>query len=258
MSTGTLTKDGPVATLTLSRPEVLNAISRPLAADLGAALAAAAADPAVRCLIITGAGKAFCAGGDLADLAAIEDKTEFRRFIQQVGRLAATILTLEKPVIAMVNGVAAGAGFNLALACDIVFAARSARFAQSFAKVGLVPDMGGMYLLPRLVGHHKAKELMFTADIIDADAAHRLGLVNHIADDADLAAATAAFAARLAAGPPVAIACMKKILGRSLELDLDTVLDFEADLQTVCAATADHAEGVAAFRAKRPPVFRGK
>jgi 2-(1,2-epoxy-1,2-dihydrophenyl)acetyl-CoA isomerase len=253
-----VTIDGGIATVALNRPEVLNALNRDLVDSLAAALRAAEADPAVRCIILTGSGKAFSAGGDLAFLATLTDKTAFRRFIKDTGQLAALIINLEKPVIAMVNGVAAGAGFNLALACDLVIAARTARFAQSFAKVGLVPDCGGLYLLPRLVGPHKAKELMFTADIIDADTALGLGLVNRLADPADLAAVTGELAARLAAGPPVALGCMKKIIGRSLDLDLDAVLEYEADLQTICAGTEDCREGIAAFQQKRPPVFTGK
>lgn len=253
-----VTRDGGVATVTLNRPEVLNALNRDLVDRLTAALKAAEADPAVRAVILTGSGKAFCAGGDLAFLGALADKVAFRRFIKDVGQLAALIINLEKPVVAMVNGVAAGAGFNLALACDIVIASRAARFAQSFAKVGLVPDCGGMYLLPRLVGPHKAKELMFTADIIDADTALALGLVNRLADPEALAAVAGEFAARLAAAAPIALGCMKKIIGRSFDLDLDAVLEYEADLQTICAATEDYREGVAAFQQKRPPVFSGK
>ena len=250
--------DGGIATVTLNRPEVLNALNRDLVDRLAAALRAAEADPAVRCIVLTGSGKAFCAGGDLAFLSTLAEKVAFRRFIKDTGQLAALIMGLEKPVVAMVNGVAAGAGFNLALACDIVIASRAARFAQSFAKVGLVPDCGGMYLLPRLVGPHKAKELMFTADLIDADTALALGLVNRLADPEALAAVTGEFAARLAAAAPIALSCMKKIIGRSLDLDLDAVLEYEADLQTICAATDDHREGVLAFQQKRPPLFKGQ
>jgi 2-(1,2-epoxy-1,2-dihydrophenyl)acetyl-CoA isomerase len=250
--------EGSIATVTLNRPEVLNALNRDLVDSLAAALKAAEADPAVRCIVLTGSGKAFCAGGDLAFLGTLADKIAFRRFIKDTGQLAALIMGLEKPVVAMVNGVAAGAGFNLALACDIVVASRAARFAQSFAKVGLVPDCGGLYLLPRLVGPHKAKELMFTADLIDADTAFGLGLVNKLAEPEALAAVTGEFAARLASAAPVALGCMKKIISRSLDLDLDAVLEYEADLQTICAATEDYREGVLAFQQKRPPLFVGK
>lgn len=167
-------------------------------------------------------------------------------------------MRLSKPVIAMVNGVAAGAGFNLALACDIVYSAKSARFAQSFAKVGLVPDCAGMYLLPRVVGKHKAKELMFTADLIGAEEASRLGLVNALADDDKLLEETYAFAEKLKQSAPLALTLIKSTVNRADTLTLDSLLEQEAHMQTVCMQTADHKEGVAAFLEKRPPAFTGK
>jgi 2-(1,2-epoxy-1,2-dihydrophenyl)acetyl-CoA isomerase len=257
-STVLAAREGGVATLTLNRPEALNALNPALIRDLGDALRAAAADPVVRCVVLTGGGKAFCAGGDLAHIAGLPGPLAFRAFVKDAGQIVAAIAALEKPVIAMVNGPAAGAGFNLALACDIIFAARTARFAQSFAKVGLVPDCGGHYLLPRLVGAHKAKELMFTGDLIDADTALALGLVNRVAAPEALAAETGEFAARLAAAPPVALAGIKKLAGRSIELDLATVLEYEAELQAICFATEDAREGIDAFLAKRPPIFSGR
>lgn len=246
-----------VATIRLNRPSAMNSLNDALVRDMTAALNQVQADPAIRAVVLTGNGKAFCAGGDLFFLASLQQLTEARQFIAAAGNMTSLIMSLEKPVIAMVNGVAAGAGFNLALACDIVFCAKSARFAQSFSKVGLVPDCGGMYLLPRVVGRHKAKELMFTADLIDAETALKLGVVNQVVEDAQLEEATYAFANRMAAGAPLALALMKRVLNQSDNYDLATTLEFEADMQALCMQTDDHVEGVTAFKEKRPPVFKG-
>ena len=174
-----------------------------------------------------------------------------------VGKLALAIINIDKPVIAMVNGVAAGAGFNLALACDIVICAQSARFVQSFSKVGLIPDCGGLFLLPRLIGLPKAKELMFTADLIDAANASSLGLVNHVVEDAKLKEEVYRLAHKLAQSAPIAIGFTKKMINQSYDLDVETILEREADLQTKCMATQDFKEGVAAFKEKRQPIFKG-
>lgn len=246
-----------IGTVTLNRPASLNAMNQKLVEELTAVLHAVEDNPEVRVVILTGQGKAFCAGGDLAYIESLESAIVGRQFIARVGHLVSLLMNLSKPVIAMVNGVAAGAGFNLALACDLVYSAQSARFAQSFVKVGLVPDCGGMYLLPRLIGLHKAKELMFTAELITAEQALELGLVNKVVPVNELAAATYAMANQLAHSAPVALGLMKKIINRSDTLDLESVLDYEADMQAICMQTVDHKEGVQAFKEKRHPVFTG-
>jgi 2-(1,2-epoxy-1,2-dihydrophenyl)acetyl-CoA isomerase len=247
-----------IAIITLNRPFSLNTMNQDLVDELTIALRTVKRDTNVRAVILTGNGKAFCAGGDLGYLESIDSSIEGRQFIANVGDLVSIIMNLEKPVVAMVNGVAAGAGFNLALACDIVYCAQSARFAQSFVKVGLVPDCGGMYLLPRIVGLHKAKELMFTADLINADTALQLGLVNKVVEDDKLKEETYAFVKKLANSAPIAIGFMKNTLNRSDNLSLDAVLDCEAELQSICMQTEDHKEGVRAFKEKRNPIFTGK
>lgn len=257
-STVLVEKKSGITTITLNRPEAMNSLNQELVDDLIAALSAVKEDPETRAVILTGAGKAFSAGGDLFYLASLTDPVKAHRFIGQAGKIIALIMEMEKPVIAMVNGVAAGAGFNMAMACDIMIAAKSAKFAQSFSKVGLVPDCGGFYLLPRFVGMHKAKELMFTADLIDAETALNLGILNSIADDAELADTVHKLAGRLAAGAPVALSFIKKMVNRSGNLDLESTLAFEEDLQCICMQTADHQEGVKAFKEKRTPAFLGK
>lgn len=246
-----------IATITLNRPSSLNAMNKALVDELTHCLSLVNKDITVNAVILTGNGKAFCAGGDLTYIETLSNVVEARQFIAQVGDFVAAIMNMDKPVIAMVNGVAAGAGFNLALACDIVFCARSARFAQSFIKVGLVPDCGGMYLLPRIVGLHKAKELMFTADLIDASAAHSLGLVNRVIEDEQLFEVTQEFAKKLANSAPLALRLIKRTLNRHDAMPLENLLEHEADMQTYCLQTNDHKEGVRAFKEKRNPQFKG-
>lgn len=247
-----------IATLTLNRPEAMNSLNQAMVDELIQTLTEIQSDSSVKAVVLTGCGRVFTAGGDLSYLVSIEDPITARNFIGSVGQIVKLLMAMEKPVIAMVNGVAAGAGFNLALACDIIFCAQSARFAQSFAKVGLVPDCGGLYLLPRIVGFHKAKELMFTADLIDAEMALRLGLVNQVVEDAELKNVTYKFAARMVQAAPIALGMIKTMINRSDNLDLDSTLECEANLQTICLQTEDHKEGVAAFKEKRVPLFKGK
>lgn len=252
-----LDKRGGIATIALNRPDAMNSMNQALVDELLEALSSVQNDAEVRAVIITGNGKAFCAGGDLFYLTGISSPIAARSFIAQAGSIVSSIMSMGKVVIAMVNGVAVGAGFNIALACDIVFCAKSVRFAQSFAKVALVPDCGGFYLLPRVIGLHKAKELMFTGDLIDADTALQLGIANKVIEDGELKQTTYDYADRLVNSSPVALSMIKRMVNRSANLDLETTLELEADLQTICMQTADHQEGFRAFKEKRVPIFKG-
>ncbi len=256
-STVLLKKDGGIATITLNRPAALNSLNEELLDEMLAALRDVAEDHSVRVVVITGNGRAFCAGGDLFSLAKLTNPVTARNFIERAGLVPTAIMNMAKPVIAMVNGVAAGAGFNIALSCDLVMCAKSVRFAQSFAKVGLVPDCGGQYLLPRIVGPYKAKELMFTGDLIDAETALELGVVNRVIADDQLEVETYKFAKRLLQSAPLPLAAIKKIINMSGQIDLQATLALETETQTVCMQTADHKEGVLAFKEKRDPVFTG-
>jgi len=254
-------KDG-VATLTLNRPERLNALGDTLREDLHDAVTAAAADPEVRVMIVTGAGKGFCAGGDVKAMNEGKARGAPRPLMEKVapGR-DRTVLALRdapKPVIAAVNGAAAGAGMNLALGCDIRIASTAAKFAQAFVKRGLHPDWGGTYFLPRLVGMAKACEMIFTGDLIDATEALRLGIVSRVVQPQELLPAAYELARRIAAGPPVAIRLAKHSLYANAELDLRASLQNETMAQNICFETEDAAEGIRAFAEKRAPVFRGR
>ena len=251
-----------VRTLTLNRPKSLNSFTGAMHAELAAALEAAASDAAVRCVVLTGSGRGFCAGQDLADPAVapnlepgaqpVDVGATVERFYKP---LALRVRTMPVPVIAAVNGVAAGAGANLALCCDLVIARRSASFIQAFAKIGLVPDCGGTWLLPRLVGRARALGLAMLGDKLGAEDAVRLGLIWKCVDDADFAAEVDALAARLAELPTRALVATRQALDASQHLDLAAALSLEADVQRTLGAAHDFQEGVAAFMAKRAPVF---
>jgi len=250
--------DGPVATLTLDRPAALNALTVPLKVALREALESLAADHGVRVVILTGAGRAFCAGQDLAerdepDAAPLE--VEVRERYNPIIR---ALRSMGQPVIAAVNGVAAGAGASLAFACDLRIAAEDARFVLAFGRIGLVPDSGATWFLPRLVGPAKAAELALVGESVDAAEALVLGLVSKVVPADHLMSEARALAERLVAGSPLAMSLTKGALQRSLTIDLDEALEGEAKLQGIAGASADHAEGLAAFREKRPPRFSGR
>ncbi|MBW3584227.1 MAG: enoyl-CoA hydratase/isomerase family protein [Euryarchaeota archaeon] len=252
--------DDGLARLTLTRPKNLNAIDLQMLDELKGHFETARDDDTVRCVLLTGQGKTFSAGGDLHLMeSTMGDSFAVRERLRTgLEVLVTQIWDLEKPVVAAVNGDAYGAGWNLALACDIVIASREARFCQAFAKVGLVPDTGGTWLLPRLVGLHKAKELMMMADTLTAEEAHRMGLVNHVVDHDDLSAHAAEYAKTLARGPTKAYGMLKRAMHRGMTTGLKEALEFEAYSQGYCTTTDDHKEGVAAFFEKRAPRFQGK
>lgn len=257
--TVTLAVADGVATLTLNRPDKLNAFTDEMLGALLTGLRACERDAAVRAVVLTGAGRAFSAGQDLSDVRERGHGLSFREHLEATyNRIVRAIRGLEKPVIGSVNGVAAGAGASLAFACDIRLAAESARFATAFGLVGLVPDSGATWFLPRHLGFARAFELYATGGKLSAAEAHAAGLVNHVVPDDDLAARTAALAAQLAAGPTKAFGLTKRAMNRAAAGSLDDALDYEAQLQQIAGATADHAEGVAAFLEKRPPRFAGR
>lgn len=250
-----------VATLTLNRPDRLNALSTPMLDGLLEALPRLAADPGIAVLILTGAGRGFCAGGDVKSMAegtsqlAMEDAVQRLRARMEVSRL---LHEIPKPTIAMVNGPAAGAGLAMALACDLRVASESARFITAFAKVGFSGDFGGSYFLSKLVGSGKARELYYTGEPLSAAQALALGVVNRVVADAELAEATMTLATRLARGPGIALGLMKKNFNAAETGTLAELLDLEALHQVRTARTEDHAEAARAFVEKRPPVFKGQ
>jgi 2-(1,2-epoxy-1,2-dihydrophenyl)acetyl-CoA isomerase len=244
---------GPVRVLTLNRPQALNSFTRAMHAELLSALDAAALDDSVRCVVITGAGRGFCAGQDLND--ALDD-VDVGDLVEQLYKpLALRIRSMPVPVLAAVNGVAAGAGANFALGCDIVIAARSASFIQAFAKIALVPDCGGTWLLPRLVGRANAMALAMTGDKLSAEEAQRIGLIWRVVDDAALMDEALTLASRLAAMPVAALAATRRVIDDSMALDYAAALSHEATVQRRMGAAHDAKEGIAAFLGKRAPTF---
>jgi 2-(1,2-epoxy-1,2-dihydrophenyl)acetyl-CoA isomerase len=250
--------DGPVATLTLDRPEALNALTIPMKVALREALERIATDRTVRAVILTGAGRAFCAGQDLAEREAPDAAPLDDELRQRYNPIIRAIRSMGQPVIAAVNGVAAGAGASLAFACDLRIAASDARFVLAFGRIGLIPDSGATWFLPRLVGGARAAEMAFVGDPVSADEALGMGLVSRVVPADDLMTEARALADRIADAAPMALALTKAALERAESIDLETALEGEAKLQGIAGATADHAEGLAAFREKRAPRFRGE
>ncbi len=247
-----------VATLTLNRPDRLNALNRTMTAEILEALRLCTRDAAVRCLVITGAGRGFCAGQDLEEFQMLEGPDTVGDHLRRgFNQIALGLYTLEKPVIAQINGVAAGAGLGVALAADMRIASDKARFAAAFIGIGLAPDSGVSWLLPRLVGPGKAFEMLAGGAVVDAAEAMRLGLANQVTPAEELDSTVAALAQRLAQAPTRGIGLTKRVLHRAATLTLAEALEYEAQVQDIAIGTADHREGVAAFLAKRPPRFTG-
>ena len=256
-----IAREGGVTRLTLNRPDKLNAFTLAMHAELRAALEAASTDAQCRVVVLTGAGRAFCAGQDLAETrpqgaAGVPDAGS--RLEQAYNPLVRLIASLEKPVICAVNGVAAGAGANVALACDLVYAARSASFLQAFARIGLIPDAGGTWVLPRLVGAARARGLALLAEPLSAEQAEAWGLIWKAVDDDKLEAEVSAVAGRLAVAPTYGLGLAKRALAASSTNTLAQQLDLERDLQRLAGASPDAAEGIAAFLERRAPNFTGR
>lgn len=252
-------EDG-IATLTLNRPEALNALSMDIRNGLINAMARYADDDNVRCIVITGAGRAFSSGGDVKGMgeSAARGYEARARGIQFSGSIPMAMRKHPKVIIAMVNGVAAGAGMSMALACDLRIAGKSARFTTAFLKIGLSGDWGGTWTLTQLVGTAKARELFLLPDMVGADEALKLGIVNRVAEDAELRSATLDIARRIADMPPVAVAAIKRNLFAAESESFAACLDYEAYNQARCSQTEDHREAVAAFKEKRKAVFKGR
>jgi 2-(1,2-epoxy-1,2-dihydrophenyl)acetyl-CoA isomerase len=251
-----VTVENCISTIRLNRPEKLNAFIGHMRRDLAQALEHASADRSVRVVVITGAGRGFCAGADvryMAELMERQDVEEFTRLLGAGRRVVTAIRQMTKPVIASINGAAYGAGFNLALACDIRLAAHSATFSQSFVKVGLHPDWGGTYFLPRVVPTNLACEMFFLGDAIDSERAAQLGIVNRVVADEELEAETRALAERLRNAPYKSIAAAKHAVYMSEEASIERMLQYETEAQLQCFQSADARERVRAFLEKREP-----
>lgn len=255
-----IAEDSGIYSITLNRPEKLNAFIGHMRRDLAEALEAAGTDRSIRVVVITGAGRAFCAGGDvqyMAELMERQDKEEFSRLLGSARRVVTAIRQMTKPVVAAVNGLASGAGCNLALACDLRIASTAASFSQSFVKIGLHPDWGGTYFLPRLVTPNRACEMFLLGEPIDAEEAARLGIVNRVVAPEKLEEATRELAERLRQAPPLAVASAKHAVYLGQSAELEEMLRNETEAQLRCFESDDAREGIRAFLEKRPARFTG-
>lgn len=253
-----LERKGSIATITLNRPEKLNALNIKMIEELESAVLRILKDRSVRVLVITGAGRGFCSGADVSDMAQAPAPVETRYLTQTAHKIILALANLEKPVIAKVNGVAVGIGFSLALSADMIIASEKAQFGVIFSRIGLIPDGGSLFHLPRLVGPAKAKELIFTAKMFDAKEAERIGLINKAVPADALDNEVDTLTKQLAEGPTVAFGIAKKIINKGLSMDLSSVLECEAFGQTIAGTTEDAREGVMAFLEKRTAEFKGR
>ena len=260
-------RDSSITTITLNRPDRLNALNDQMQVEIAAAVAEADADPDTRVVVITGAGRAFCAGGDMNQLGGSANGNgsgwtsgnadQVRRSFKLAQDMVLGVQRCEKPVIAMVNGVATGAGLDLACACDIRTGTPRSRFMSAYVRIGLFPGFGGTWLYPRTLGSlGRAAEMLFTGDFLEAEEAHRLGFLNRLVSEGELEETTMELARRIAAGPPIAIRLSKLMLYKGLEFDLETAMKMAAAGETITLTSQDHVEGVEAFRQKRAAEYR--
>lgn len=249
-----------VATITLNRPERLNAFNHEMIELWVDALHDARANDAVQAVVVTGAGRAFCAGGDVGNMASAGEATglEHKRWLEVIHQIPLALDALDKPVIAAMNGPAVGAGLDMALMCDLRFAAAGTRFSEGYVKVGLIPGDGGTFFLPRLVGVAKALELMWTGDFVSSEEAERIGMVNRVVPAEELLPTVQELAERLANGPTAAIRLIKRAVNEGLRMELRAHLDMISSHMAVIRQTHDHREGARAFVEKRPPEFTGQ
>lgn len=254
-------KEGGVATIILNRPRALNALNAAMIEEILIAVEKTADDPEVKAFILTGAGRAFCFGADISEFSPAPETSTPNSLLALLAKsqeIIRGLATMPQPTIAALNGFATGLGLDLALACDLRIAAERAKLGEAFVAMGLVPDGGGTFFLPRLVGFAKAAEMIFTGEPLNASEAERIGLINRVVPSQDLEKSAQELANKLAQGPSLAISLAKKALWKNFPGDLDAALQREAETQKICLASEDHREAVAAFLEKRQPTFRGR